>query len=67
MVQFRTHNFSLHKYVKVSRRCSRGDACMDVSEERTAPISHPADYARRNVAKFLRDYVELYRRIIFAP
>lgn len=51
----------------MSRRSSRGDDRIDVSEERTASISYPADYAHRNVGKFLRDRVELYRRIIFAP
>jgi len=37
---------------------------IDVSEESTPSFSYPADYAHRNVGKFLRDYVELYRRII---
>jgi len=67
MIQFRTQNFRLHKDVKVSRSCSRGDGCIDISEERTAYISCPADYAHWKVGKFLRDYVELYRRVIFAP
>ena len=65
MIPFR-HNITI--CVKTSEfhvSVSAAMDCMGASEERSASISYPEDDAYRNVGKFLRDYAQLYHRLVF--